>query len=91
MPNCGGWSLLAQLVRAARNRRSVVQVHQRIQKNLNKTKKMKARKLIGGSMFVMGLLAATSIEESVTITIVSVGLIIIGGLMAKAFDFQNNE
>ena len=42
-------------------------------------------------MFVMGLLAATSIEESVTITIVSVGLIIIGGLMAKAFDFQNNE
>ena len=50
---------------------------------------MKTRNIIGGAMFVIGLAAATTIEGSLWITFGAIALMVCGGIVCKAFDFQN--
>lgn len=56
---------------------------------------MKARKLVGGLIAVIGVAAAVSVAEGnaheTLVRAIGVAMFIIGTFTAKAFDFQNEK
>lgn len=47
---------------------------------------MKTRNIIGGTLFVLGLAAATTIDGSLIITFSAIAMMVAGGLIADLFD-----
>jgi hypothetical protein len=56
---------------------------------------MKARKFIGGSIAIIGLVAAVSVcdgsAHEMAVRIIGTAMFVVGCLVAKVFDFQNKK